>query len=354
MSKLPVDQGRMPLVDVVVPVYNGELHLPETLKTINRQDYPNLHVYIVDDCSSDGTNQIAQNFDCRYPISIIRHPANRGLSAARNTGISSGIGEFIAILDADDLWANNKISKQIAVFFEANSTVGVVSSNFHIIDEYGVMTHPVIYDDCMDVTPSTRHLLVPGNVVSGGSAALIRRECFQRCGGFDETLTACEDWEMWYRIACYYSILIVREPLVLVRRHAESMQGNTPRMLRNRIQVFQRFVADSRYSRLAGQLLKEECVACFRYLSPPIGQSFNSAYDELMSLGIADNSVSLDLWSSAYKHYHAMLLLFTIWKQVDDRIKLRSRLSRYPFIRRLYRALRWRIQIVIAVFAKKC
>jgi glycosyltransferase involved in cell wall biosynthesis len=348
MNGSSAERSRTPLVDVVIPVYNGERHLLETLKTVNQQDYPHLHVYVVDDNSSDSSNLIASRFECNHPLTVIRHPVNRGLSAARNTGISSGRGEYIAILDADDLWLPGKISRQIQAFLEAGPSLGVVSSNFQIIDQNGVMADPVVYDYCKNIEPSTRCLLVAGNVVSGGSAALIRRQCFQVCGGFDETLTACEDWEMWYRIACRFSILIVREPLVLVRRYAESMQGDTSRMLRNRLHVFHRLASDSLCAGLAVPQLDRECVACFRCLTPARGRSFQSAFAELTSLGIADGCVPMDQWQKAFRRYRITDLWFRFWRRLDARFQLRDRVRRQPFLSRTARALRWRIQACLA------
>jgi glycosyltransferase involved in cell wall biosynthesis len=199
MTSLSPADADLPGVDVVLPVYNGASHLLQTLDTIEQQSHPNIHIYIVDDHSTDATPAILAHHTSRFPVTIVRHPRNRGLSAARNTGITAGHSDYVAILDADDLWSPNKIARQVALFQSSPLSLGIVSADFQVIDEHGVMVDPTVYDYCRDIDPSSRDLLVLGNVVSGGSAALIRRECFERCGGFDETLSACEDWEMWYR-----------------------------------------------------------------------------------------------------------------------------------------------------------
>jgi glycosyltransferase involved in cell wall biosynthesis len=337
----------LPAVDVVLPVYNGSSHLQKTLETIEEQTYPNIHVYIVDDHSTDETPAILAHYQSRYSVTIIRHPENRGLSAARNSGIASGKADYIAILDADDLWTPNKIERQLALFQESDSSLGIVSSDFQIIDENGVMADPTVYDFCHDLTPNSRDLLVLGNVVSGGSAALIRRECFERCGGFDETLTACEDWEMWYRISEFYAIKILREPLVLVRRHSQSMQGDTPRMLKNRIEVFRRFASDSSSRDLAASCLFQECVAAFRYLPKDLGSSYEASMAQLRVLAIDTGAVPETTWRSAHRRHQLTSTLFSLWRGLDQRFAIKDGVRRQPILSRLYRAMRWRVQALL-------
>jgi glycosyltransferase involved in cell wall biosynthesis len=339
---LMTSASTLPWVDIVVPVYNGASHLRETLATIENQTYKQMHIYIVDDHSSDETPSILANHRSRFPLQIIRHPENRGLSAARNSGISSGTGDYIAILDADDIWRPSKIEKQVAMFQSSEPSLGIVSSDFQIIDEHGVMNDDSIFDYCRDLTPLSRQVLVLGNVVSGGSAALIKRECFNQCGGFDESLSACEDWEMWHRIAAAYSIRIIREPLVLVRRHSQSMQGDTPRMLKNRIEVFRRFAEDSSSRELAENCLRKECLTAFRFLPKDTSQSYDTSMAKLRSLGIDTGTVSASIWRSAYRHHRLTRAIYSLWSQINDRYKIRERILQQPALSRLYRALRWR------------
>jgi glycosyltransferase involved in cell wall biosynthesis len=333
-----------PVIDIVVPVYNGSSYLVETLKSIEGQSYPFINIYAVDDHSTDSTPDILASHISRFPFTIIRHPVNRGLSAARNSGIAAGAGKYVAILDADDLWLPAKLEHQVGLIEESDLKLGVVSCDFQITDECGNCNDPMVYDDCCDLDPSTRDRLVFGNVVSGGSAALIRRECFEQCGGFDEALSACEDWEMWYRIAGHYPIRILREPLVLVRVHSKSMQGDTPRMLRNRIEVLRRFAQDPQSHRVAASCLFNECVVAFRYLSPPSSSSFDQAMLQLQGKGIDSGSVSPFVWRLAYRHYRRTYLFFSCWRFLDDRFRIYQRLSRSPQVRWLYRRLRRRIR----------
>lgn len=333
----------MPLVDVVIPVFNAERHLSDTLNTIETQDYPHINIYAVDDCSPDGCNEILANHKSRYPFHVIRHETNKGLSAARNTGISSGHGDFIAILDADDLWRADKISRQVEAFMAGNETLGIISSYFQIIDREGKMTSDTIYDYCKDIDPGSRQQLVAGNLVSGGSAAMVRRQCFAQCGGFDESLSACEDWEMWYRISTFFSIRIIPDPLVLVRRYAESMQGDTPRMLRNRLEVLQRFIPDQQCSALAATLYRQECIRCFRYLDVSPQISTQVALEGLHALGINPDKQMHSLWSGAYNRYRFLAIWLSFWECIDGRLEIRRRAKENRQISRLYRALRWRV-----------
>jgi len=340
-------------VDIVVPVYNGASHLRETLECIDHQTYPFVRIYIVDDHSTDSTPDILASYASRFPITIIRHSVNRGLSSARNTGIAAGTGMYVAILDADDLWLPSKLEQQVGLMDSSPVKLGIVSCDFQIIDEHGNFSDPKVYDYCCDIDPSTRDRLVLGNLVSGGSAALIRRECFGSCGGFDETLSACEDWEMWYRIADLYSIRILREPLVLVRRHSQSMQGDTPRMLRNRIELFRRFAANPRSHRVANSSLNNECVAAFRFLPTMESSSYEQAILQLQRLGVDTGAVSRVVWRAAYRRFQLSSFFYAGWRFFDDRFLIRQRLTRSPLFSWLYRGLRWRLVAILSFFSAK-
>jgi glycosyltransferase involved in cell wall biosynthesis len=343
----------LPLVDIVIPVFNADRHISATLNTINDQDYPNINVYAVDDCSTDHSSEILANHNSKYPFFIVRHERNRGLSAARNTGISKGHGRFIAILDADDLWATDKISKQVSAFLDGSDSLGVISTYFRVIDRDGNMASNTIYDYCKDIEPCTRQLLVGGNLVSGGSAAMIRRDCFVKCGGFDESLTACEDWEMWYRISCNYSIKILPDPLVLVRRYPESMQGDTPRMLRNRLEVLRRFMPDQQCASFARTLYRNECVRCFRYLSLNPKTSATNAVNRLNSLGICPDKSEHKLWAAAYNRYRISAVSLYFWNLLERRLEIRRRAKENKFISRFFRASRWRLLALKAKISMK-
>jgi len=332
-----------PLVDVVIPVFNADRHLSDTLNTIEAQDYPLINIYAVDDCSPDRCSEILANHKSKYPFYVIRHETNKGLSAARNTGISNGHGDFIAILDADDLWKRNKISRQVEAFLAGNDSLGVISSYFQVIDREGNTTNDTIYDYCKDIDPDSRQQLVAGNLVSGGSAAMIRRQCFAQCGGFDESLSACEDWEMWYRISIDFSIRIIPDPLVLVRRYAESMQGDTSRMLRNRLEVLQRFIPDQQCAALAATLYRQECIRCFHYLAVNPQTSTQAALKGLHALGINPEKQMHSLWSEAYNRYRVLVIWLSLWERIDGRLKIRMRARENQVISRFYRALRWRL-----------
>jgi len=122
-----------PLISVIVPVYNGELYLSFAIRSILGQDYDPLEVIVVDDGSTDNSSNIARSFkEVRYV-----HQSNQGVAMARNIGIAAARGEFIAFLDADDLWASNKLTAQVEYLLK-NPQLGYVLAKMHNFLEPGI------------------------------------------------------------------------------------------------------------------------------------------------------------------------------------------------------------------------
>ena len=116
----------MPTVSVILTTYNRDTFLPEAVKSILTQDYQDLELVIVDDGSTDNTfKKIRSNL---HLFTYIRHPSNKGISAARNTGIMNSSGKFICFLDSDDLWETNKLSSQIT-FLQSHPNYQIVYTN---------------------------------------------------------------------------------------------------------------------------------------------------------------------------------------------------------------------------------
>jgi len=240
----------LPHVSVVIPTYNYGHYLADAVRSALDQTWTAREILVVDDGSTDDTQRVLQEF--AGAVRVITKK-NSGLSAARNTGIAAATGAFIAILDADDVWMPHKLERQMAVFRDAPDT-GIVSCAALQVDAH---RRPVQVLPC----PSTadpgalRRELALRNVVSGGSAALVRRECFDLVGGFDESLRSSEDWDMWLRIARHFPIRFVEEPLVSIRVTGDNMSGlrHAERMLANELRVIDKQVAeDPGFARGAG------------------------------------------------------------------------------------------------------
>ena len=227
-----------PLVSVVIPNYNCARFLAETLDSVFAQTYPNLEVIVVDDGSTDDSLKVLESFASR--VRVMRQ-ANQGVSAARNAGIRESRGAFVAFLDADDLWHPDKLTKQIALF--ANPAVGLVYCAVEYIDERGRSLGTNFTGRRGRVLRSIA--LLQGTIVlAGGSTAVIRRECFDKAGDFDRALSTAADWDMFRRIACYYEIDVVREPLMRYRLRTRSMHRNLDAFEHDMLHGFSSMFAD--------------------------------------------------------------------------------------------------------------
>lgn len=225
----------MTRVSVIIPAYNAMDYLPETLESVLKQTFTDFEVLIINDGSSDGIVEWASHIqDAR--VRLISQE-NQGLSGARNTGIWNAQGQYLGFLDADDIWESTKLEKQVQCL-EQDLNVGLVSSWISSINESG---------DILEVhqAPSVtgvrlKQELCTENIIFCGSTPLVRRLCFEKVGFFERSLSAAEDWDMWLRIARYYSILIIQEPLVRYRIHSNSMSRNLRAMLQNVDRVMHR------------------------------------------------------------------------------------------------------------------
>ena len=209
----------MPKVSVVIPAYNAMTYLPETVESVLRQTFTDFEVLIIDDGSSDPVKQwTAQVVDPR--VKLISQE-NQGLSGARNTGIAHAQGEYIAFLDADDLWKPTKLEKQVHCL-DNNQTVGLVHTWMLLVNEQGKSTGNVMKSSLVG---NVWEQLVEKNTIACPSV-IVRRCCFEQVGVFDQDLRSVEDWNMWIRIATRYQFALIEEPLVCYRQLSNSMSKN--------------------------------------------------------------------------------------------------------------------------------
>jgi glycosyltransferase involved in cell wall biosynthesis len=223
------------LVSVVIPAYNMGRFLSEAVASALFQSYPNREVIVVDDGSTDDTPQRLADFVTSGSIRY-HYQDNAGLSAARNAGIALAKGEFIALLDADDVWEPQRLALQLQVF--ACEQVGLVYSDYATFDSDGVIA--VSKNRGLDRREVTFLDLYSHNNFIYPSTVLVRAAVFQECGGFDNGLRSVEDYEMWLRIARRYRIVGVHQPLVLIRHHGANMSSNVPRMTESELTVITR------------------------------------------------------------------------------------------------------------------
>jgi glycosyltransferase involved in cell wall biosynthesis len=213
----------MPKVSVIVPVYNGMAYLPETITNLLNQTYTDFEVVIVNDGSTDNLAEwVSQISDSR--IKLISQE-NQGLAKTRNTGIRESQGEYLAFLDADDLWESTKLAKQVEVL-DAHPEVGLVYSWVTYLNQQGKSTGRTV---CYQAEGNVWSELVTKNLIECGSVPMVRRACLEAVGLFDEQLSHLnvgEDWDMWLRIAARYPFKVIKESLVYYRQLTGSASKN--------------------------------------------------------------------------------------------------------------------------------
>ncbi|KYC40464.1 glycosyl transferase family A [Scytonema hofmannii PCC 7110] len=227
-------------VSVVIPAYNAMLYLEETMASVLNQSFDNFEVIVVNDGSLDETEcWVSQIQDSR--VKLISQE-NQGLAGARNTGILYAKGEYIAFLDADDIWEPTKLEKQSHILDE-NPEVGLVYNWVTYIDEQSEFTGKTFKNQ---VEGDVWKQLTEHNIVECGSVAMVRRTCFEDCGVFDKNLGSyVEDWDMWLRIASKYPFKVVKEPLVYYRQRSNSASKNWEAMAKSFQMVIEKAFANA-------------------------------------------------------------------------------------------------------------
>lgn len=215
----------MPKVSVIIPAYNAMSYLPETIESVLQQTFTDLEILIVNDGSSDNIVEWASSLtDPR--IKLISQ-TNQGVSAARNTALSKAKGEYIAFLDADDLWQQTKLEKQVQ-FLDNHPTVGLVATWMILTDEDNNPLSEVKIDFKQG---NIRKEIIEISLIPCGSIPMVRHVCFDKVGLFDSTLRFGEDWEMWTRIAANYDFGLIKELLVYYRQHSKNSSKNSQEIL---------------------------------------------------------------------------------------------------------------------------
>jgi glycosyltransferase involved in cell wall biosynthesis len=191
-----------PLVSVIIPLYNSELYIKETVESVFAQTYPNIEIILVDDGSTDGTKNVVQPYIDKKLVTYI-YQTNKGLPGARNTGIRNSRGPYVAYLDSDDVFFPEKIERQVA-YLEAHPRCGVCYCGiWHFYDgkpdQLFKLDYTYYSDD--EVFP---HLLLKNFV--NPLSVVMRRSEIERVGLFDESYLHGEDWEYWVRLAYHGTV----------------------------------------------------------------------------------------------------------------------------------------------------
>jgi glycosyltransferase involved in cell wall biosynthesis len=224
----------MPLISVVIPVYNGEKTIRETIESVLNQTFWDLELIVINDGSEDSTLEIVSNLkDPR--LKVFSYP-NANQAVSRNRGISQASGEYISFIDADDLWTPDKLEAQLRALQE-NPQAAVAYSWTDFIDESSHFLHTGSH---LTVNGDAYANLLIVNFLENGSNPLIRRQALTDVGGFEESLPPAEDWDLWLRLATRYHFVAVSSPQILYRVSANSGSANVWKLEAVCLQVIER------------------------------------------------------------------------------------------------------------------
>jgi len=242
-------------VSIVLPVFNRSQWVCEAVDSVLAQTLQDFELIVVDDGSTDKTPDALGRYGDR--IRLLRQQ-NRGVSAARNRGVRSAGGRWIAFLDSDDLWRAEKLAKQTA--FLAGRPAARICQ-----------TEEVWIRNGAQVNPGRRHRKPSGDIFTASlalclvspSAVMMEKSLFMETGGFDESLPAAEDYDLWLRISLRHPVYLIDEPLVVKRGGHADQLSKTPGIDRYRIRALEKILdsgslTPTRY-RAAAAVLREKC-----------------------------------------------------------------------------------------------
>ena len=246
------------LVSVVIPVFNSEQYITECIDSVLGQSFQDFEIIIINDGSTDNTVDIVSKYK-NDQIKLF-HQKNSGSAAARNFGVEQASGNWIAFIDADDIWLPDKLKKQLD------------HCSDHAWSHTDLYFHGDIYPKYTKTTKFTskhsglilKNLLVENSI--GTSSVIIKKEIFQETGGFNTELRALQDWDLWLRIAEKHPVCYFDEPLVYYRVHSSSVSRNVRKTLPYHLCLINRAFSQQGLARhlpeLKHQALSRSCQIC--------------------------------------------------------------------------------------------
>lgn len=269
----------MPKVSVIIPTYNCAPYLPIALNSVLSQTFTDYEIIVIDDGSTDNTQQIVTSFQQANPGKIVYiHQNNQGLACARNTAIKNARGELIALLDADDAWLSDRLQEGVRVM-DDDPSVGLVHANITRVNEEGKVISTPVRDTRFLSGHIFEHIFLRKADVSCPTV-MFRKDCCDLLGLFDEQLSrlGCEDREMWLRIAQHFKAVYINKVLALYMIRNTSMSKNQEKMLKARLYVIDKFCTDPKYRHLRAPAVAK----IYRDLADEmlLNRSFEDAIDQ--------------------------------------------------------------------------
>ena len=227
------------LVSVVIPVFNGAAFVPTAIDHVLAQTYRPLQIVVVDDGSTDNTGQVLTRY-CEQ-IEIVQQK-NRGVGHARNTGIATSRGEYVAFLDQDDWWQPNKIAQQMACF-ERDPVIGLVHTGVAYFDErsqeYTRPLNPLARPELLQ-GECFRQLLAENHIRN--SSVMVRRDLLTQVGACDQAISGntVQDYDLWLRLARASRFAYLPEQLTVIRLHERQGTWDRRQMLGEEARLLER------------------------------------------------------------------------------------------------------------------
>lgn len=245
-----------PLVSVIIPTYNRAWALKKAIDSVLGQDYKNFELIVVDDGSTDDTQALIKTYE--ESVKFVQQP-NLGVSAARNKGISTSAGSLIAFLDSDDYWYPEKLSAQVE-FFSKNP------------DALICQTEEIWIRNGKRVNPKKKHKKLGGMIfipslalcLVSPSAVMVQKNLFDKVDTFDESLPACEDYDLWLRVTCRYPVGLIETPLIVKTGGHEDQLSSTIGLDKYRIYALKKILKtdllNEKQTLAAETMLKKKCI----------------------------------------------------------------------------------------------
>lgn len=250
----------MSLVSVIIPAYNAQKTIETTIKSVLNQTWTDLELIIINDGSTDQTLEVINRFDDPR-LKVFSYP-NGGVSASRNRGFARSSGAYVSFIDADDLWTPDKLEWQLkALKNEPEAAVAYSWTDY--IDKAGNL---VEQGERVTLSGNVYPELLVSYFLSSGSNALIKQEALVKVGGFDETLTGPEDWDLFIRLAtCYPFVAVPRLGILYRICHNQSISTNLHRQEDQSLRVIEKSFQQAPES--LQNLKKKSLANLYRYIS---------------------------------------------------------------------------------------
>jgi glycosyltransferase involved in cell wall biosynthesis len=231
----------MPKVSVLIPTYNRAELLNVAITSVLGQSFQDFEIIVVDDHSPDHTAQVVRRFqDGR--ITYVRHETNKGGAAARNTAITRASGEYVAFLDDDDEWLPEKLEMQVTLLENSPPQVGCIYTGYLVVDR---TNGKILGQKSASQRGDLSSALLNGNCLGGTSSVLVRKDCFDAVGLFDEALPSFQDYDLWLRLSRKFHFDYINRPLLKYYVHERQIWTNLAALTQGLAIMVNKYAAQS-------------------------------------------------------------------------------------------------------------